>query len=148
MQLIDKKDTAVGEAGSANKIIDRAFDLDETGQGEFVLIQSDTTTVDDPAFRATIDETIARAVRLHAGGEPPLAPGAGHEGQIAPDRHAVLVSYTPRGDYDEAAGYIDSIVARVDGVQTAHPDFYVASAGVSTEKALQSSSAPSSGGPG
>jgi uncharacterized membrane protein YdfJ with MMPL/SSD domain len=137
-QFIEKKDAAVGEAGRANKIIDKAFDLDETGQGEFVLVQSDTRTVDDPAFRATIAETIGElsAFKQVENLQSPLA--ANHEGQISPDRHAALISYTPRGDYDEAAGYIDSIVARVDGVQAAHPDFYVASAGVSTEKALQS----------
>ena len=136
VQLADENDTAVGEAGRANQIIDRAFDLDETGQSEFVLIQSDTKTVDDPAFGATIEETVrelstfTRVDDLHS----PLE--AGQEGQIAADRRAVLVSFTPRGDYDEAAGYIDSIVSRVEGVQRAHPDFYVASAGLSTEKAL------------
>ena len=130
VQLADENDTAVGEAGRANQIIDRAFDLDETGQAEFVLIQSDTKTVDDPAFRATIEETVrelstfTRVNDLHS----PLE--AGQEGQIAADRRAVLVSFTPRGDYDEAAGYIDSIVSRVEGVQRAHPDFYVASAGL------------------
>jgi uncharacterized membrane protein YdfJ with MMPL/SSD domain len=136
MQVIDQKDAAVGESARANKIIDSAFNLDETGQGEFVLIQSDTTTIDDPGFRAAIGETVhelstfPQVQNLHS----PLA--AGNEGQISPDRHAVLVSFTPRGTYDEATGYIDSIVAGVDGVQKAHPELYVAAAGVSTDKAL------------
>ena len=137
MQTIDKKDAAVGEASRANKIIDAGFDLDESGQGEFVLIQSDTKTVDDPAFRATIAQTLGALSSFSQveNLQNPLTPN--HEGQIAPDRHAVLVSYTPAGTYDEAALYIDSIVDRVDEIQKAHPDFYVASAGVSTEKALQ-----------
>ncbi len=137
MQTIDKKDAAVGEASRANKIIDAGFDLDESGQGEFVLIQSDTKTVDDPAFRATIAQTLGALSSFSQveNLQNPLTPN--HEGQIAPDRHAVLVSYTPAGTYDEAALYIDSIVNRVDEIQKAHPDFYVASAGVSTEKALQ-----------
>ncbi len=37
---IDKKDAGVGESAKANKIVDAAFDLDKTGQGEFVVIQS------------------------------------------------------------------------------------------------------------
>ena len=36
----------------------------------------------------------------------PLA--AGNEGQISPDRHAVLITFQPRGNYDEAAKYIDT----------------------------------------
>jgi uncharacterized membrane protein YdfJ with MMPL/SSD domain len=136
MQVIDQNDAAVGEAGRANDIIDRAFDLDETGQGEFVLVQSDTTTVDDPEFRATIAETIGElsAFEQVDNLQSPLT--TGNEGQISPDRRAVLISYTPRGDYAEAKGYIDTIVDRVEGVQAAHPDLYVASAGVSTSKAL------------
>ena len=57
MQMIEQKDAAVGEAGKANKIIDDAFDLDQNGQGA-VIIQSKTKTVDDPAFRATINDTV------------------------------------------------------------------------------------------
>ena len=136
MKMIEKKDAGVGEAGKANKIIDEAFDLDADGQGELVVIQSKTKTVDDPAFRATIIRRSAslsgfkQVERLRS----PLA--AGNEGQISPDRHAVLITFSPRGTYDEAALYIDDIVAATAGVQKAHPDFYVAEAGVSTEKAL------------
>jgi uncharacterized membrane protein YdfJ with MMPL/SSD domain len=136
MQMIDKQDAAVGEAGKANRILDEAFDLDENGLGEIVIVQSDTKTVDDPGFRATIDETLAalsgfdEVELLHS----PLAPG--NEGQISPDRHAALITFRPSGTYDEAVLYIDSIVAATAKVQEAHPGFYVAEAGVSTEKAL------------
>ncbi len=136
MQMIDQKDAAVGEAGKANKIIDDAFDLTKNGQGELVIIQSKTKTVDDPAFRATINDTIGalssfeQVDKLHS----PLA--AGNEGQISPDRHSALIIFSPHGTYDEAVLYIDSIVAATAGVQKAHPDFYVAEAGVSTGKAL------------
>ncbi len=136
VHMIENKDAAVGEAGKANKIVDEAFDLDKTGQGELVIVQSKTKTVDDPAFRSTINETIGvlskfkKVEKLHS----PLT--AGNEGQISPDRHSALIVFSPRGSYDEAALYIDTIVAATAGVQKAHPDFYVAEAGVSTEKAL------------
>ena len=68
--------------------------------------------------------------KLHS----PLA--AGNEGQISADRHSALIIFSPRGTYDEATLYIDTIVAATAGVQKAHPDFYVAEAGVSTGKAL------------
>ena len=63
----------------------------------------------------------------------PLA--AGNEGLISPDRHSVMITFSPRGSYDEAVLYIDTIVAATAKVQKAHPDFYVAEAGVSTSKA-------------
>ena len=136
MQMIDKKDAGVGESAKANKIVDAAFDLDKTGQGEFVVIQSKTKTVNDPAFRATINETIGvlsgfkKVEKLRS----PLA--AGNEGQISPDRRSALITFSPHGTYDEAALYIDTVTRAVGGVQKAHPDFYVGEAGVSTEKAL------------
>ena len=136
MQMIEKKDAAVGEAGKANQILDAGFDLDNEGQGELVVIQSKTKTADDPAFRATINDTLdslagfEQVTMLHS----PLAPG--NEGQISPDRHSVLITFSPHGTYLEASLYIDTIVAATAKVQKAHPDFYVAEAGVSTEKAL------------
>ena len=99
MKMIDKNDAAIGEAGKANKILDEAFDLDETGLGELVIIQSKTKTVDDPAFRATINETVdvlssfEEIELLHS----PFA--AGNEGQISPDRHAVMITFSPQGTY-------------------------------------------------
>ena len=39
MQIIEKKDAAVGEAGKANQILHAGFDLDNEGQGEIVGIQ-------------------------------------------------------------------------------------------------------------
>jgi uncharacterized membrane protein YdfJ with MMPL/SSD domain len=136
MQTIKPKDAAVGEAGKANQILDAAFDLDKTGLGEFVVIQSKTRTVDDPAFRATIDEVVGvlsgfeKVDKL----QTPLAHG--NEGQISADRRAALISFSPRGSYEEAALYIDRITEAVGDVQKAHPDFYVGEAGVSTKKAV------------
>ena len=52
MKTIADTDRGVGESGRADKIIDRAFDLDEDGLGEIVVVQSDTSTFDDPEFRA------------------------------------------------------------------------------------------------
>ena len=136
MKMIEKKDAAVGEAGKANKILDEAFNLDESGLGEVVIIQSDTATVDDPTFRAAINDTVGelsgfeQVELLHS----PLTPG--NEGQISSDRHAVMINFSPHGSYDEAVLYIDDIVAATTALQKSHPDFYIAEGGVSTDKAL------------
>ena len=110
MKTIDQNDTNVGEARKADHIIrDAGFKLDE--QMEYVLVQSPTKTAADPAFRAVVDQAIAKlesfpkVTKLRS----PLAKG--NEGQISEDGHAVLIQFSPKGSYDEATTYIDTIVA-------------------------------------
>jgi RND superfamily putative drug exporter len=64
----------------------------------------------------------------------PLA--SGRSDLISKDGHSALIQFTPKGSYKEVVGYIDPIVAAVDKVEASHPGFYVQSAGVSTDKAL------------
>jgi RND superfamily putative drug exporter len=64
----------------------------------------------------------------------PLA--SGRSDLISKDGHSALIQFTPMGSYKEVVGYIDPIVAAVDKVEASHPGFYVQSAGVSTDKAL------------
>jgi len=136
MVTIDKNDTNVGEARKADHIIrDAGFKLDE--QMEYVLVQSQTKTAADPTFRAVVSQAIARletypkVTKLRS----PLV--AGNEGQISKDGHAVLIQFSPRGSYDEATTFIDTIVAGTAQVQKANPDFTVVEAGsASTGKAL------------
>jgi uncharacterized membrane protein YdfJ with MMPL/SSD domain len=136
MQTIDEADWNVGEARKGDHIIrDGGFELDQ--QSEFVLVQSETKTVDDAAFRAVVSD----AVRTLAGFEQvtklrsPLE--AGNEGQISEDRRAVLIQFSPEGSYDEATQYIDSITAATEKLQDRSPDYYVGQAGsASTGKAL------------
>lgn len=136
MKTIDRNDTNVGEARTADRIIrDAGFSLDE--QMEYVLVESKTATAQDPAFRAVIRdaertlESFPQVTKLRS----PLAPG--NRGQISRDGHAVLIQFSPAGDYDEATAYIDTITAATAEVQSAHPGFYVGQAGsASTGKAL------------
>ncbi len=137
MHTIKDTDRGVGESGRADKIIDRAFDIEKDGLGEIVVVQSDTLTIDDAAFRRTVTDVVntvdgfEQVSKIHS----PLDPT--YSGQISPDRHAVMITFAPRGTYDEAAAYIDDISDAVATVQTDHPDFVVAEGGVSSEKALQ-----------
>jgi RND superfamily putative drug exporter len=136
MQTIDDTDYNVGEARTADHIIrDGGFVPDE--QSEYVLVQSKKATARDAAFRAVVDDTVAalegfpQVTKLRA----PLAQG--NEGQISADGHSALIEFTPKGTYDEAAAYIDTIVAATDRVQTENPGYYVGEAGsASTGKAL------------
>ena len=136
MQTIDETDFNVGEARKGDHIIrDGGFSLDE--QSEYVLVESKTATADDPAFRAVVSQAVAtldsfpQVTKLRS----PLA--AGNEGQISKDGHSALIQFSPKGSYDEAVVYIDSITAATDKVQEANPGFYVGQAGTaSTGKAL------------
>jgi RND superfamily putative drug exporter len=136
IQNIDETDWNVGEARKGDHIIrDGGFRLDE--QSEFVLIQSDTKTVDDPAFRAVVAGAVTRLDRFDEVEKlrSPLAPA--NAGQISKDRHSVLIQFSPEGSYDDGVKYIDSIVAATEKIQLQNPDYYVGQAGsVSTGKAL------------
>ena len=136
MQTIDETDWNVGEARKGDHIIrDGGFRLDE--QSEFVLVQSDARTVDDPAFRAVVAQAVASLERFPqvAKLRSPLTPE--NEGQISSDRHAALIQFSPEGSYDDAIAYIDEITSATAQVQSSHADFYVGQAGTaSTGKAL------------
>ena len=136
MKTIDENDFNVGEARKADHIIrDAGFKVDE--QMEYVLVQSDTATASDPAFRAVVNDAITtldgfkQVEKLRS----PFA--AGNEGQISADGHSALIQFRPQGTYEETVAYIDTVTASVAKLQKANPDFVVVEAGsASTGKAL------------
>ena len=136
MKTIDQNDSNVGEARKGDHIIrDAGFKVDQ--QMEYVLVQSKSSTVTDPAFRAVVTDatsTLERFPKVELL-RSPLA--AGNDGQISPDGHSALIQFSPKGTYDESVAYIDTITASVTKLQNRHPDFVVVEAGsVSTGKAL------------
>jgi uncharacterized membrane protein YdfJ with MMPL/SSD domain len=140
--FIDERDANVGESRTADQMIERAgFTVDANGesieeQGEMVLLQSKTLTVEDPAFRAAIDDAV-RTVRSFPEAQKvqsPLDPA--HSGLVSEDGHSAMVQFTPEGTYEEAILYIDAIVAAVDEVEARHSGFSVDSLGVSSDKAI------------
>ena len=139
---IDRNDANVGESRTADRIIaDAGFAVDKNGksideQGEMVLLQSKTLTMKDTAFRVAIADTVKalQAFPKVTALRSPLA--ADHADLVSKDSHSALIQFTPTGTYDEVVLYIDSILAAVDRVQASHPGFYIQSAGVSTDKAL------------
>jgi RND superfamily putative drug exporter len=101
---LDQNKSGSGESGHVDAVISDEF---KQKQGDSVLIQSTTTTVDDPAFRAAVNDvayTLAnvKTVKLvHSPFEP------GNEGQISSDRHTALVSVELRTTDEEAAKKLD-----------------------------------------
>src|SRR5436190_2390741 len=139
---INQTDANVGESHTADRIIsDAGFSVDKQGnstkeQGEMVLIQSRTSTVNDAAFRVVIAAAV-NAVQSFPQVSKLVSPlASGRSDLISKDGHSALIQFTPKGSYKEVVGYIDPIVAAVDKVEASHPGFYVQSAGVSTDRAL------------
>ena len=133
---IEQEDASVGQSRKADKILQKSFPQADP-QTEIVLIESTKRTADHPEFRATINEVIGavqgnRSIK-HL--QSPLA--AGNAGQISKDRHAVMVTWDMKGEYDQATEKIDAIQASVDKVANRHPGYYIGEAGaISSGKAL------------
>ncbi|MGN6431560.1 MAG: MMPL family transporter [Gaiellaceae bacterium] len=133
---LDQYDAGSGQSHKADQILKKAFP-ERAPQTEFVLIQSTSRTVDDPAFRATVNDVV-RSVKTSTaikGLTSPYDPG--HRDLISDDRLAAMVKWDMKGDADEAQKKIDALSATTERVATRHPDFYVGHAGVSSDKALE-----------
>jgi uncharacterized membrane protein YdfJ with MMPL/SSD domain len=136
VKYLDDTDTNVGEARTADKIIDAGFPKDADKQGEIVLIQSDKYTATDAAFKTVVLDVTKTLDAFPQVSEIDNPLEAGNEDLVAKDRHAVMVNFSPKGTYEEAALYIENIEAAVDKVQKRHGDFHVDELGsVSTTKA-------------
>ena len=137
-QYLKTNDTNVGEARKADKIIAAGFKAKEDEQGEIVLIQSKTSTPADPAFRAAINDVTTTLAQFPSVTKlkSPLAPS--HRDQISDNGHAVMVTFSPKGDYlTTRPSTSTTIEAAVAKAQARHPGFTVEELGsVSTEKKL------------
>jgi len=133
---IKLEDVNSGQSHKADQILKKGFPQSNP-LTEIVLVQSTTRTVDDPAFRATVNDVV-RTVK----GNPqtknfksPLDRANGD--QVSKDRRTVMVVWDMKGDLDAAQTKIDAIQNSISRVGARHPAFYVGQAGaVSSSKAL------------
>ena len=135
VNTVDPNAPGPGESGRMEEILDAGF---KQPVGESVLIQSRSARVDDPAFEATIEDVAASVSTLDAvqNVQSPLEPG--NAGQISSDGHAALVEFEIRGDADDAVDRIDPVLARVEELQRAHPEFFIGEFGyASGQKAVE-----------
>lgn len=111
-----------GESGRMDRILDAGF---QQPAAENVLIQSDSLDLDDPAFRAAVEDVVAGLSGMDdvQNVRTPLDPA--NAGQIAPNRHAALVTFEISGDPDTAAERIDPVLDRVEEIQQSHPGLFV-----------------------
>jgi uncharacterized membrane protein YdfJ with MMPL/SSD domain len=135
-KTIDQNDSNVGQSHKADQILKKAFP-ERQAQSEVVLVQSPSKTIDDAAFRSTVED-VSRTVSGNLAIKnlkSPLDPA--NSSLVSDDRRTVMVTWDMKGTYDVAKKKIDRIEAAVDGVGERHPGFYVGEAGaVSSGKAL------------
>src|SRR5262245_50070284 len=134
--FLDTTDTNVGEAKKADQLIESGFPSAKDEQGEIVLIKSSKLKADDPAFVAVINDVTKTVDSFPQVAKIQSPLQAAHKDQVSDDGHAVMVTYKPKGTYDEAVLYIDKINAAVEKAEQRHPGFYVGEIGsVTTTKA-------------
>jgi len=136
-KYLEQNDLAVGEAATANKIVEAGFPQSPDEQGEIVLIRSKTLTADDPAFKAAVTDVVKTLDAYPKVRKLDSPFDAGRGDLISDDRHAAMVTFSPKGDYDETIAYIDTIVAGVDKTAAQHPALDIEELGsASTGKAV------------
>ena len=123
-----------GESGRAEKILYEDF---KQPAGESILIQHPELRATNPAFQAVVRDVIARAESIDAVAKVESPFDAENSGQVSDDRRSVFVGLEIEGESDKAVDKIDPVVAQIKELQSANPDFYVGSAGVSTQKDVQ-----------
>jgi uncharacterized membrane protein YdfJ with MMPL/SSD domain len=124
---VDANAPGPGESGRMDKILDEGF---KQPVAENVLIQSRSLRADDPAFRAAIDDVVARVSKAAAVQNV-------RRGQISKDGRSALVEFQIGGDRDKAVDKIDPVLDAVAAAQRAHPGFYIGEFGdASAEKGV------------
>jgi uncharacterized membrane protein YdfJ with MMPL/SSD domain len=119
-QEISDIDQFSGEARDAEEALDRAG---LRPVEEVVFVQSNTLTVDDPEFRAAVEDVTARVSQVEyvRNVESPLT----GDGDVSADGHAALVGFEIEGDSTEAKDRVDPTLAATAAVQDDHPDLTI-----------------------
>ena len=136
-KTIDPHNSNVGQAHRADQILKQAGFSQSGPLTEIVVIQSKTSTVADPAFRAVVGDvmrTVAPFTTIH-NLRSPLEQV--NRDQVSRDGRTALVEWDMSGTLKAAEKQIDPLTSAVASVAKAHPDFYVGEAGaVSSAKAI------------
>jgi uncharacterized membrane protein YdfJ with MMPL/SSD domain len=119
---IDPNDTIPGESGRVTRLLDEEF---KQPAGEAVLVQSAALTVEDPAFRAAIDDVVATVSEMGVVRDvrSPLEPE--NAGQISKDGHSALVDFKLTGEAEDAETIVLPVENAVASVKKAHPDVFI-----------------------
>ncbi len=130
----DPSALGVGESGHVDSVLADHF---KQAQGDTVLIQSPSQTVDHAAFRAAITD-VAHTVAALAQVKKVNSPfGAGNKDQVSKDRHTALVTLELRTTDQMKARTLDAPVeAALAAAAARHPAIAIEEFGVNADKQL------------
>ncbi|HZE05574.1 MAG TPA: MMPL family transporter, partial [Solirubrobacteraceae bacterium] len=111
--------SAVGDSGRAARVAGAAFPRQAK---EVVLVQSQTMTSGNPAFRAGISDLVGRLRHIGIAHNVRLS-------AISPDRHSALVAFSVAGDEMKTHMSVARPLATVAAAAKAHPQLVIAEAG-------------------
>ena len=116
-----------GEAGHAARVIDDAGFKDRAG--EMIIITDPGHTVDDPSFRAVVNQAVDRVSTFPqvTNVRSPLA--SSNSGQVTKDGRSVLVQFDITGPIDTAKDRIQPVMNAAADLQKAHPEMHIAEFG-------------------
>jgi uncharacterized membrane protein YdfJ with MMPL/SSD domain len=134
-KTIDQNNNNVGQAHRADQILKQAGFAESDPLTEIVVIQSKTSTVSSPVFRAVVGDVVRTVAPFHTIHN--LRSPSAYRDQVSRDGRTALVEWDMSGTLKAAEKQIDPLTSAVGSVARSHPGFYVGEAGAaSTDKAL------------
>ena len=134
---IPQDNNGSGESGRAQKVLHDQF---PQPAGEQVLVQSRKATVQDPQFRAAVQDVVGRLQQLQTVQNVRSPLSVANKGEISRDGHSVVVGFEIRGKATNADKHVGPSLSATAAAQRAHPDLRIEQAGdASAAKALNKS---------
>jgi RND superfamily putative drug exporter len=122
---LSDSEQSTGETARAESILANAGF--KTPASESVLVQSAAKSVDDPAFKSTVQAVLARLKTMPQVQQGTLRTGGA--GQISKDRRSQLIEFDMTGKLDDADKRVEPLLDAVATLQKQHPAFTVAEFG-------------------
>ncbi|GAA1268763.1 MMPL family transporter [Kitasatospora nipponensis] len=117
---VTEAESMPGQVAQAARILDQAG-LSRPA-GETVLIQSATTTADDPAFKATVAKVVTA---VQGTGKANDVRSPYDTKAVSADRHSALVQFDLPGDKDSALANVPTVLDAVAAVQKGDTSYTV-----------------------
>src|SRR6266487_3396410 len=131
---LDPNKAGTGESGHVDSVLRDEF---KQAQGDQILIQSTTKTVDDPAFRAAISDVVRTVGGMKQVKKIESPFTAGNEERISNDRHTALVALQLRTTDSKQATKLDKPVEQaIIAADGRHPGIAIEEFGVNAETQL------------
>ena len=131
---LDPNKAGTGESGHVDSVL---LDEFKQAQGDQILIQSATKTVDDPAFRAAISDVVRTVGGMKQVKKVESPFTAGNKERISKDRHSALVALELRTTDMKKATKLDKPVEQaIIAAGGRHPGIAIGEFGVNVETQL------------